>query len=112
MMVQIRPKRFFLGTVKKLHACSAEPFKILNKLNDNTYVIDFHKDFGINSIFNVKDLVYFKGLKFNSSNSLVEEPSPELFSESLLLPPLSDIHSNIAEKVDRILDDEIIWKYT
>jgi len=39
--------------VKKLHSRSAEPFQILNKLNDNVYVIDF----GISSTLNVKNLV-------------------------------------------------------
>jgi len=46
-MVQIRLKWFFSRTVKKLHARSVGPFKILNKLNNNTYVIDLSKDFGI-----------------------------------------------------------------
>jgi len=40
VMVQIYPKQFLLGSVKMLHVRSAGPFKILNKLNCNTYVID------------------------------------------------------------------------
>ena len=33
-------KTFNVGDVKKLHACSVDPFQILNnsKLNDNAYV--------------------------------------------------------------------------
>jgi len=57
IIVQIRPKRFLPGTVKKLHARNARHFKILNKLNDNTYVIDLSKDFGISYTFNVENLV-------------------------------------------------------
>ena len=57
IIVQIRPKRFSPGTVKKLHARNARHFKILNKLNDNTYVIDLSKDFGISYTFNVGNLV-------------------------------------------------------
>ena len=49
-----------VGDVKKLHACSADLFQILNKLNDNVYVIDF----GIISSLNVKDLLDYKGLDF------------------------------------------------
>jgi len=42
-------KTFNVGEiVKRLHACSADPFQFLNKLNHNVYVIDFG---------NVKDLV-------------------------------------------------------
>jgi len=41
MMIQIYPKPSPSGAVKMLHVRSAGPFKILNKLNCNTYVIDF-----------------------------------------------------------------------
>ena len=60
--------------VNKLHACSANSFQILNKLNNNAYVIDF----GVNSTFNVEDLVDYKGLDFIL---LVEESSLELIFE-------------------------------
>ena len=80
-MVRIRPERFPLGTVIKLHARSAGPFKILTKLNDNAYVIDLLEDFEINPTFNIENLVEYKGLNFNPSNPLVDEPTPEPFSE-------------------------------
>ena len=78
-----------------MHAYSAGPFKILKKLNDNAYVLDLLIDFGISSTFNVENLVDYKGPDFNSSNTLVDEPFPELFSESpslLSLLSLTDIH--------------------
>ena len=56
--VRIRLKTFNVGDVKKLHACNDDPFQILNKLNDNVYVINF----GINSTLNIKDPVDYKGL--------------------------------------------------
>ena len=62
MIVQIRLKQFSLGIVKKLHARSAGPSQILKKLSDNAYIIDLPQDFGIRSIFNIEDLVDYKGL--------------------------------------------------
>jgi len=41
VMVRIYLKQFPSKTIKMLHVCSAGPFKILNKLNFNTYVINF-----------------------------------------------------------------------
>ena len=107
MTVQIRPERFPPGTIKKLHARSAGPFKILTKLNDNAYVIDPPEDFGFNPTFNIEDLVEYRGPNFNPSNPLVDEPTPELFSEGPPLP-LPDISPNTTENIDKILDDEII----
>ena len=46
VIVRIRLEWFSPGTVKKLHAHSADPFQILKKLNDNTYIINLPQDFG------------------------------------------------------------------
>ena len=56
--VRNRPIFFNVGDVNKLHASSADPFQILNKLNDNDHVIDF----GISFTFNVEYLVDYNGL--------------------------------------------------
>jgi len=40
-----------VGDVKKLHSCTADPFQILNKLNDNAYIIDLPKDFDTSSTY-------------------------------------------------------------
>ena len=54
-MIQIRPKRFPPGPVKKLTAHSADPFKNLKKINLNAYVIDLPPDFGL-----VQYLIYIR----------------------------------------------------
>ena len=56
-MIQIYSKRLPSKTVKMLHVRSTTPFKILNKLNCNTYVIDLLRAYDISGTFNVNDLV-------------------------------------------------------
>ena len=77
VMVRIRSERYPLGTVKKLHARSAWPFKNLKKINFNAYVIDLSSDFGISPSFNIEDLIAYKGLNFSPDNSFLDEPSYE-----------------------------------
>jgi len=78
VMVRTYPKQFPSGTVKMLHVRSAGPFKILNKLNYNTYVINLPKDYGISCTFNVNDLVNYNSF---DCSSLIVEPSPKPFFE-------------------------------
>ena len=47
VMIRIYPKQFPSETVKMLHVRGAGPFKILNKLNYNTYAIDLPRDYDI-----------------------------------------------------------------
>ena len=79
-MVRIRPERYPPGTVKKLHARSAGPLKILKKVNSNAYVVDLSPDFGNSPSFNVEDLIAYKGLNFFPD--LLDESCRELISES------------------------------
>jgi len=92
-MVRIRSERFPPGTVKKLHARGAGPFEVMKRINDNAYVLYLLEGFGINLIFNVEDLVAYKGPDFNSSNPLLDEPTQDLTSEGPFLPPLPISHS-------------------
>ena len=59
-MIWIRPKWFPSGTVKKLQARSAGPFKVLKQMGPNAYVIDLSHDYGISFSFNIEDLVAYK----------------------------------------------------
>ena len=56
-MVWTRPEQYPPGIVKKLHARSAGPFKILKKINSNAYLVDLSPDFGISPPFNIEDLI-------------------------------------------------------
>jgi len=50
-------KTFYIGDVKQLNACNADPFQILKKLNGNVYAINFFINIGISFTFNVEYLV-------------------------------------------------------
>ena len=75
VMVCMRPERFPLGTVKKLHAQNTGPFKILKKINSNTYVVDLPPNFGISYTFNVEDLFPYRGTFDTPSDPFVDEPN-------------------------------------
>jgi len=59
-------------------------------------------------MFNVENLVDYKGTNFNPNNPLVNEHEPELVFESAKLTAHPNILPNTAEKVDKILDDKFI----
>ena len=103
-MVQIYPKLFPSGTVKMLYARSAGSFKILKKLNYNTYIIDLPRNYGISCTLNINDLVDYKGF---DCSSLDVKPSPNSFYQRTPTP-LSDTHPIIVEKVDKVLENETI----
>jgi len=78
VMVQIFSKQFSSRTIKILYVRSAEPFKILNKLNCNDYVINNPRDYDISCTFNVNDLVDYKGF---DCSTLIDKSSLKLFFE-------------------------------
>ena len=88
-----------------LHIRSAGPFKILNKLNCNTYVIDLPRYYSISYTFNINDLADYKG--FNCS-PLIVELSPKPFFKRPPFTLLQNTHPITAETVDKVLEDEII----
>jgi hypothetical protein len=59
-MIQIRPERCLLETNHKLQVSSVRPFKVLQMIKSNNYVIKLPLNFDINSTFNMKDLSIYK----------------------------------------------------
>ena len=93
-----------------MNARSASPYKILKKINPNSYVIHLPSDFEISSTFNISDLVDYKGPLFNPDNPLVDldKPTPKSLFEGPhfpLLPTTNVLFT--AEQIDSIKDDQI-----
>ena len=63
VMIQTRPKKYPLKTNKKLQTHYAYPFKVLQQVDPNIYVIDIPFDFDSSSTFRIS-LCQFK-LPFN-----------------------------------------------
>ena len=78
VMICIRPEWYPSGTVKKLQARSAGPFKVLKKLGPNAYVIDIPSNYGISSTFNIVDLIAFKGPAVIPYDPFDDPPSSSL----------------------------------
>ena len=57
MIVKLRLERFFQGFNRKLQARSAGPFKILNKVGANAYILEIPSEWGISSTFNIDVLI-------------------------------------------------------
>ena len=71
-MVWIRLKCYHPDTVKKLHARSAGPFKILGKINPNAYIVDRLSNYGISPSFNIEEIVAYKIPIFFPANPLLD----------------------------------------
>jgi len=59
-MIQIRPEWCPMETDHKLQVSSARPFKVLQMIKSNNYVIKLPLNFDISSTFNMKDLSIYK----------------------------------------------------
>jgi hypothetical protein len=107
VMIRIRPERFPSGTVKKLQARSAGPFKVLKRIGSNAYVIELPSDYGISSTFNIEDLIAYKGPATIPDDPFTEpSPTPTISPDFDTIPP--NIPPTHKESIDAILDEQVI----
>ncbi|WVZ93706.1 hypothetical protein U9M48_039666 [Paspalum notatum var. saurae] len=59
--MHLRKDRFPTLRRSKLMPRAAGPFKVLTKINDNTYILDLPAEFGVSTSFNVADLKPYVG---------------------------------------------------
>ena len=105
--IRIRLEWFPSGTVKKLQARSAEPFKVLKQIGLNAYVIDLPHDYGINFSFNIEDLVAYKSPIVIPDN-LFDKPLLDPINAPIPSPLPLNLPYAHKESVDAILDEQIV----
>ena len=103
-MIRLRPERLPSGTVKKLHSRSPGPFKIIERIGSNAYVLELPPDLGISSTFNISDLIEYREPAVIPSEAFGLDPLIE--REPIQKRPLN--WPERREKIERILDDQAI----
>ena len=99
VMVRIRPKRI----PKKLYARVIGPYSIIRKMGSNAYLLDLPNDMDISPVFNVEDLLPYRGT-FKPSTLPSSVSTGEASKSAPTMPSLQ--YSK--ETVDIILDDEFV----
>ena len=61
VMVYLRKERFPTGSYSKLSKRKIGPCRIIKKIRENAYVVDFLKHMGIDSTFNISYLYFYTG---------------------------------------------------
>ena len=107
VMIRILPEQFPSRTIKKLHAHSVNPFKVLKQMGPNAYVIDLPHDYDISFSFNIEDLVAYK-----SPTSILDTPFDESLLDPIDVPIPTPLPLNLPyahkESIDAILDEQIV----
>ena len=95
-MIRLQPERYATEKAHKLHPRAAGPFRIRQKINPNAYDIAIPSDWGIQTTFNICDLVPYPGplavptepgIPSNSSEPSLFEPEendgPHMLAEGI-----------------------------
>ncbi|XP_054824787.1 uncharacterized protein LOC129322504 [Prosopis cineraria] len=105
-MARIRPERYPKQAFKKLHARAAGPFRIIKKLGPNAYLLELPSDMAISPVFNVEDLMPYRG---------TFEPSPLLSDDfagtqpsQVPIPSLPAVTPSVDE-IETIMDDQMVF---
>ena len=105
VMVKLKPERFSLRTMKKLHVRGAGPFKVLKRAGPNAYVLELPPEYDISSTFNISDMKEYKEPALIPSEPF--EPCPIFESATLPeCPPAKPLDRK--DRVEQILDDQAI----
>ena len=103
VMVRIRPKRIPKTFSKKLYARAMGPYSIIRKMGSNAYLLDLPNDMDISLVFNVEDLLPYRGT-FEPSTL----PSTMSASEARKCAPTIPSLQYSKETVDIIIDNEFL----
>ena len=103
VMVHIRPKRISKPFSKKLYARAVSRYSIIRKLGYNAYLLDLPNDVNISFVFNVEDLLPYRGT-FEFSTL----PCSVSVGEASKCAPTVPLLQYSKEMVDIILDDEFV----
>ena len=103
VMVHIRPERISKTFSKKLYARAMGPYSIIRKIRSNAYLLDLLNDMDISLVFNVEDLLPYRGT-FEPSTL----PSSVSAGEACKGAPTMPSLQFSKETVDTIFDDEFV----
>jgi len=109
--VHLRKEKFPAKRKSKLMPRVDGPFKILERLNDNTYKVNLPSDYGVSATFNVADLSpyleddHLSNLRENSPQQGKDDggPSEEPHHELQASPKRSSMCYQVKEKVQALL---------
>ena len=103
VMVCIRPERIPKTFSKILYARAMGPYSIIRKMGFNAYLLDLPNDMDISPVFNVEDLLPYRG-----TFELSTLPSSVSVGEASKGAPTMPSIQFSKETVDTILDDEFV----
>ena len=103
VMVHIHLERIPKTFSKKLYARAMGPYSIIRKMGSNVYLLDLPNDMDISHVFNVEDLLPYRGT-FEPSTL----PYSVFAGDARNCAPTMPLLQYSKEMMDTILDDEFV----